>query len=530
MRMIPLIIYRDYLILLFSVFYSKIFSIPAINRFCFMEKPKPHLLLVDDDDLSRDMLSLCLTRQNYTCDSATCGENALLKLQDNSYDLVLLDVMMPGISGLDALKEIRKNYTQAHLPVIMVTAQDRSESIITALELGANDYLTKPLDIPVVLARIKSQLKAKQLHDAEEQILQKTEFIECLIDSAYEMIIATDIQRHITMFNRAAEASFGYSKEDVLGKHVDMLYADSSEGKSIHGQTVRENGFTGEILNRKKNGDEFYCNLSASILRDKHGEPIGLMGLSYDISKQKELEAEKERLDQLKDEFMSIASHDIKSPLTTIKGFAAILKDTCKSGTVINTDSYNCIDRIHKQSNTMQKIIDDFLDFQALEENKLRLDVALEDLNELARSVADEHAEYAHEKEVHLNSDNLDNELMVEMDADRIGQVIRNFVSNAIKFCFPNNSISILSRLENGNAVIEVKDTGPGLSDEDFNDLFVKYARLSNKPTGGEKSSGLGLAICKQLIEMHHGEIGATNNEDQLGVTFWFKIPLKAKK
>lgn len=123
------------------------------------------LLVVDDNELNRDMLSRRLKAKGYKVETAEDGYQALEKLGTGHHDLVLLDVMMPGLSGLDVLKTLREARTVASLPVIMATAKDGSEDIVEALKLGANDYVTKPLDFPVVLARVQTQLTLKRLSE-----------------------------------------------------------------------------------------------------------------------------------------------------------------------------------------------------------------------------------------------------------------------------------------------------------------------------------------------------------------------------
>src|SRR5437588_12815748 len=116
------------------------------------------LLVVDDDELNRDMLSRRLLRKGYRVSVACDGPAALDLVAKQPFDLVLLDIMMPGLSGLEVLKILRDEHPPARLPVIMVTARDQSEDIVQALQLGANDYVTKPLDFPVVSARIETQV------------------------------------------------------------------------------------------------------------------------------------------------------------------------------------------------------------------------------------------------------------------------------------------------------------------------------------------------------------------------------------
>ena len=124
------------------------------------------LLVVDDNEMNRDMLSRRLSRRGNTVTTAENGQIALDLIEQNSYDVILLDIMMPGISGIDVLKTLRQSYLPADLPIIMATAKSENEDIIEALKLGANDYVTKPLDFPVVLARVNTQLTLKYSQDA----------------------------------------------------------------------------------------------------------------------------------------------------------------------------------------------------------------------------------------------------------------------------------------------------------------------------------------------------------------------------
>jgi phosphoserine phosphatase RsbU/P len=120
------------------------------------------ILVVDDDEMNRDMLSRRLERMGYSVSLARDGGEALERIASDSFDLVVLDVMMPGIDGLQALETIRKSRSPSDLPVIMATARDGSDDVVHALKLGANDYVTKPLDFPVVLARIQTQLSLRR--------------------------------------------------------------------------------------------------------------------------------------------------------------------------------------------------------------------------------------------------------------------------------------------------------------------------------------------------------------------------------
>jgi len=127
-----------------------------------MDQTNATLLLVDDDAMNRDALSRRLTRKGYTVLTAESGARAIETVNARRVDAVLLDVMMPGMSGIETLRRLRESHSVSELPVIMVTANDRSEDVVDALDLGANDYVTKPIDFPVVLARIRTQVTARR--------------------------------------------------------------------------------------------------------------------------------------------------------------------------------------------------------------------------------------------------------------------------------------------------------------------------------------------------------------------------------
>ncbi len=174
-----------------------------------MDTAQGSLLVVDDNPMNRDMLARRLARRGYTVAVAADGQEALTMIEAQQFDLVLLDIMMPGISGLDVLKSLRQRYSVTDLPVIMATAKDQSEDIVAALQLGANDYVTKPLDFPVVLARTQTQLSLKR---AMQEIQR----------------LATQLELH----NRFIRKTFGrYLTDEVVASLLD-----SPEGLRLGGE------------------------------------------------------------------------------------------------------------------------------------------------------------------------------------------------------------------------------------------------------------------------------------------------------
>ncbi len=361
------------------------------------------ILIVDDSEEARTVLVRLLALEGFESDEAINGRDCLRKVDERRPDLILLDIMMPEMDGLETLRELRKTYPASVLPVIMVTALGGTQDVVRGLELGANDYITKPPQFEVLAARVRTQLRIKQLED----------------------------QR----------------REDI----------------------------------------------------------IRLRQLSL-----------------MKDKFLQIAAHDLRNPLNNIFFGIQMLER------FLDTDSPDIaavLQTMHDSSGMMQSIISDFLDLGAIQAGQVRLSLAELDFNEMARTVIRQFSQYAIGKQVKLRIQIDEAMPPVIGDAGRLSQVTANLVSNAIKFSPPGSRVVVRTRLEDGRAYLEVADNGPGIPAEEMPYLFREFARLSNQPTGGEKSSGVGLSIARRLVEMHEGRIGC-KSKPGTGSLFWFYVPV----
>lgn len=382
---------------------------------------RKRILVVDDEKANRELLEAFLMGMGHDVDMASDGPEALAAL-DCSHDLVMLDVMMPGINGFEVAQRIRSESSVSDIPICMVTALSDMEQRLRAVECGADDFIAKPIDKAELKIRTTALLKFKESQDAIKEYQAKL-------------------------------------KEQ----------------------------------NRK---------------------------LEENLEKLRDLSI-------LKDEFMGIASHDLKNPLTGILGFASILDQSLTNGITISETPHTLLALILKNARIMQKIINDFLDFRAMEDGQFTLNLESVDLNEMAIQSLEQNTTYAEGKGITLDLQLTENLPTVFADPARIRQVVDNLIGNAIKFSSRDGRVCLLTRVSESNVLFEVSDCGPGLTPEDMQKIFVKYAKLSNKPTAGEKSSGLGLAICKKLIDLSGGEIGGRNNPDR-GASFWFKLPISS--
>lgn len=351
------------------------------------------LLIVDDNEMNRQLMALQFKRAGYNIVLAQSGHEALQRIETTAFDLVLLDIVMPGMNGLQVLEEIRRQYTLISLPVIMVTADDLEQSVVTALQQGANDYLTKPLNIPVALARIKTQLTLKDL--------------------------AT-----------------------------------------------------------------------------------------------------------LKDEFLRFASHDLKKPLIVMMDIAAEMKQACQPGETVPQDFPELMNLMTRTGENMQKVIAGFLNTESQTAAAPEPNIKAITLNEIVDKSLQANESYARKKGVRLKKELAEDLPPIEGDEFRLSQVLDNLIGNAMKFSPRETTTTVRTHADENYVYAEVCDGGPGLTEDDMKKLFTRYAKLSNRPTGNETSSGIGLSMSKQFVELHEGKIGVKNNPDH-GATFWFSIPIK---
>jgi len=170
------------------------------------------ILIIDDNELNRDMLARRLERHGYMAITAENGKFGIDLIKKNNFDLVLLDIMMPDINGLEILKFLRKHFSTIQLPIIMVTARSDSEDIVQALELGANDYISKPIDFPVALARIKTQVEMKNM---EKELKKSSENFKDLFDNSSDLIQSISPDGKFLYVNKSWIDTLGYTKEDI---------------------------------------------------------------------------------------------------------------------------------------------------------------------------------------------------------------------------------------------------------------------------------------------------------------------------
>jgi len=232
---------------------------------------------------------------------------------------------------------------------------------------------------------------------------------------------------------------------------------------------------------------------------------------------------DRKQIERMKDEFVSIASHELRTPVTSIKGFLDLLLS--EKPLALSEQQQGFLDAVHRNTDRLEKLINDLLDMSRLESGMVTIEPSVFDFREVITQVADEMQSELEDHNLEINTSEYPSEVVVEADRDRVLQVITNLLSNAVKYAPTGSGIGI--RIDgNGDGLVKisVEDHGPGISGPDMENLFQKFFRVDNSTTRSTAGTGLGLAISKALVELHGGHIWVESELGQ-GSTFSFTIP-----
>jgi PAS domain S-box-containing protein len=365
--------------------------------------------------------------------------------------------------------------------------------------------------------------------------------IAAIVESSEDSIISIDFERHITTWNKGAERLYGYPAEEALGKPLTMLTLprDLEEvltniDKIRHGETVEPF----ETERRQKDGPNLYLAVVLSPVKDAAGRIIGVSTVARDITERRRAEAEREQLladtqaaraeaeraNRLKDEFLATLSHELRTPLTAIVGWSEMLGNPRLNPVT----AQRAVEVIRRNARMQVQMIDDLLDVSRIVAGKLRMTVQPVDLGTVIIAAVEGLRPAAEAKEIRFQLQLDSPPGQVSGDPDRLQQVAWNLVSNAVKFT-PKGG-RVLVRLERVESQVEVavSDTGCGIAPEFLPHVFDRFRQADATTTRVYGGLGLGLAIVRQLVELHGGTVRVESAGEGQGSTFTVSLPLAA--
>ncbi len=375
---------------------------------------------------------------------------------------------------------------------------------------------------------------------------------QTLLETAPDAIVEVDSNGKLVMLNAAVDRLFGYKREELIGLSVEILIPEAMRhshvkhrGDYMDHPGIRPMGIGMELLARRKDGSEFPVEVSLSPVPSLHGhhvtaivrdvterkrasEHLRALGAEFTREleeKNRQLEqrnSEVERANRLKSEFLASMSHELRSPLHTIIGFADLLREQLDGP--LNTKQKRFVQNIHRDSQHLLEIINDLLDISKIEAGRLELRLEHFDADHIAEEVLSSIRTQARAKsirlETHFAPDN-----PVESDKLRFKQILYNLLSNAVKFTPEHGTITVATESIGSRLQISVADTGIGIASSDHDAIFDKFYQVGSTTKGVREGTGLGLAITKTLVEKMGGKIWVASVLGQ-GSTFTFSVRL----
>lgn len=338
-------------------------------------------------------------------------------------------------------------------------------------------------------------------------------------------IMITDLSGNIQYVNPRFTKVTGYTSEEVIGKNPRMLKSDTKtpeEYKNLWSTILSGNTWEGEFLNRKKNGSDYWELATIAPIKNESDEIISLMAVKEDITLRKEMEKQLREANATKDKFFSVLAHDLKNPFQSIMGFSEMILSDIRSKDYEQLETYG--ELILKASRQAYNLLVNLLEWSRIQTNRMDYNPELLNVDSITGAILELSSGNINKKKLIVNK-SIDHKLTLIADEFMITTVIRNLISNAIKFTPSGGKISITAGIKENQFVFTVADTGVGIKPGDEQKLFLIENNFSTQGTDNESGTGLGLILCKEFIKKHNGEIFVESVYGQ-GSVFTFNITI----
>ena len=415
------------------------------------ENTRTNTILVVDDQPQNIRLIGTFLRKYYNLLIAENGPKAIDTAISKQPDLILLDIMMPDMSGFEVCEVLKKNEITKEIPIIFLTAKTETDDILKAFEIGGVDYVTKPFNAMELMARIRAHIELKNskeiIKDQFEQLKQKNEQLK----KTYE-----DLEHQ--------------------AQHLNKLYM-----QLIKNETFLRN--TNEEL---------------------------------------------KKLNEMKDRFFSIVSHDLRSPFAGILTITDIIKN--HANTFSKEELISMLQSLNETAQQTYKFIEDLLEWSRSQMGRIQMNIVEEDLHTIVTGTILTLKQQAEIKNIEIDS-RIQSGTFAMFDKNMMATIVRNLISNAIKFTPKGGKITLKAEAieKEGKRFIRlaVSDTGVGMTEQQVANLFSLDKVQSTPGTEKEKGTGLGIMICRDFINKMNGELSVESKLNE-GTTFFVDVPLKS--
>ncbi|WP_365972643.1 response regulator [Moorena sp. SIO4G3] len=506
----------------------------------------PIILVADDDTQTRKMLRAIMENEGYNVEDVGDGEQCLAAYTQLKPDIVLLDAMMPVMDGFMCCAQIQKLLKNESTPVLMITGLNDQASVDWAFEVGATDYITKPIQPSVLRQRVRRLIEASR---AEKTLREREKQYRSVVESVKEVFFQIDATGHWIFLNSAWTTFTGFTVEESLGKNcLKFIDPDDQERYQQLWQSLvkgEKDSFKHEIRYVTKTGKCRWGEITihSSLIID--GVVTGFSGMLQDTTElrkaqalekekikleadiqererrseiiRKSLEQEKE-LSELKSRVISTISHEFRTPMMMIQSSTELL---AKYSEKLSDDKkLKHFKQIGWAVEHMNQLLTNVIFLDKTESGELDCHPEYLNLEKLCQKILN-NLQLTLTSDYKIDFSSQSNSSQVNLDEQLVGQILTNILSNAVKYSPQGGIIKFEVFCQPEEAILTIRDSGIGIPPKEKQRVFESFYRATN--VGAIKGTGLGLAIAKKCVELHRGKI---NLDSEIGVGTKFQVIL----
>jgi len=489
------------------------------------------ILVIDDEQIMRDGCARILSKNGCSVLTAENGSVGLAKLQESpkEIDIILLDLMMPGMSGMEVLEKIQA--LDDTLLIIIITGYATVASAVEAMKKGAYDFIAKPFTPDQLRIVVKRALERRMLQKEAEFLRSERERslrdvateksrVKTIINCMGDGILVCDRDSCIVLANPAASRMLEIPESRLLGNYVSQSNLHSELSKTIEDSLKTEDSAYTSISQELSIGDsrEMFLRAHTAPVRNDLGEIMGSVTVLQDISHLKEL-------DKMKSEFIAMVAHELRAPIATVEQQLTVIIGGMAGE--LNEKQQQMITRAKERTRSVLTLIKDLLDFSKIEAGKMVQYKEPLSLAEVIPRVVEAMKADAEGKNIRIEILHPLSSSIIQADQNSMEGILNNLISNAIKYTPDGGRVTISLDDDDSFVKVSVTDTGIGIKGEDIPRIFDKFYRVKSSDTRQIVGTGLGLSIVKSIVDAHMGTISVESTEGK-GTTFSVLLPKAA--